>query len=59
MQSFLDIEWKDYGELANSVPETFVLVSLLQGLNDPIHHKEFGLSLTFIVIFSLHLRVCY
>ena len=43
MQSILGIKWKDYGNFANSVPETFILGSFLQALNDPVHHKEFGL----------------
>ncbi|KAE9607417.1 putative tRNA (guanosine(18)-2'-O)-methyltransferase [Lupinus albus] len=44
MQSFLDINWDNYGNYINSVPETFVLGPFLQGLNDPIHHKEFGVK---------------
>ncbi|KAJ7952593.1 tRNA/rRNA methyltransferase (SpoU) family protein [Quillaja saponaria] len=42
MQSFLDINWKNYENCIKSVPETFVLGPFMQGLNDPIHHKEFG-----------------
>ncbi|KEH31617.1 putative tRNA (guanosine(18)-2'-O)-methyltransferase [Medicago truncatula] len=42
MQSFLDINLENYGNYIKSVPETFVLGPFLQGLNDPIHHKEFG-----------------
>ena len=42
MQSILDIKWKDNGICAKSVPETFILGSFLQALNDPVHHKEFG-----------------
>jgi len=42
MQSFLDINWENYGKYIKAVPETFVLGSFMQGLNDPIHHKEFG-----------------
>ncbi|GMN30914.1 hypothetical protein TIFTF001_003022 [Ficus carica] len=44
MQSILGIKWKDYGNYANSVPETFILGSFLQALNDPVHHKEFGVK---------------
>ncbi|MED6156669.1 hypothetical protein PIB30_016406 [Stylosanthes scabra] len=44
LKSFLDINWEDYGNYINSVPEDFVLGPFMQGLNDPIHHKEFGLS---------------
>lgn len=46
MQSFLGIEWKNYGNSAKSVPETFVLGPFIQALNDPVHHKEFGLLST-------------
>ncbi|KAK7262184.1 hypothetical protein RJT34_29746 [Clitoria ternatea] len=44
MQSFLDINWENYGSYIKSVPEAFVLGPFLQGLNDPIHHKEFGVK---------------
>nr|POF01631.1 putative methyltransferase tarbp1 [Quercus suber] len=44
MQSFLGIEWKSYGNYAKSVPETFVLGPFIQGLNDPVHHKDFGVK---------------
>ncbi|KAF3448239.1 hypothetical protein FNV43_RR08952 [Rhamnella rubrinervis] len=44
MHSFLDINWKDYRKFVNSVPETFILGSFLKGLNDPVHHKEFGVK---------------
>ncbi|KAG7955622.1 hypothetical protein I3843_11G082000 [Carya illinoinensis] len=44
MQSFLGIEWKNYGNSAKSVPETFVLGPFIQALNDPVHHKEFGVK---------------
>lgn len=50
MESFLGIKWKDYGKSVNSVPETFILGSFLQGLNDPVHHKEFGLYFKFFFI---------
>ncbi|KAK1407772.1 hypothetical protein QVD17_39399 [Tagetes erecta] len=42
MQSVFGIEWKDHD--ANFVPKNFVLGSFIQGLNDPVHHKEFGLK---------------
>ncbi|KAL1371104.1 hypothetical protein HN51_001329 [Arachis hypogaea] len=48
MQSFLDINWEDYGNYINSVPEDFVLGPFMQGLNDPIHHKEFGIKGVFM-----------
>ncbi|XP_020231256.1 uncharacterized protein LOC109811829 isoform X1 [Cajanus cajan] len=44
MQSFLDINWENHGNYVKSVPETFVLGPFMQGLNDPIHHKEFGVK---------------
>ncbi|KAL8088926.1 hypothetical protein AgCh_038625 [Apium graveolens] len=44
MESFLGIEWKDYGNCANLVPQEFILGPFIQGLNDPVHHKEFGLK---------------
>ncbi|QCD81368.1 tRNA guanine-N1--methyltransferase [Vigna unguiculata] len=44
MQSFLDINWENYGKYIKSVPENFVLGPFMQGLNDPIHHKEFGVK---------------
>ncbi|CAI9095603.1 OLC1v1031591C1 [Oldenlandia corymbosa var. corymbosa] len=42
MQSFLGIAWKDYGSHASSLPEEFVLGPLMEALNDPVHHKDFG-----------------
>ncbi|WOG87063.1 hypothetical protein DCAR_0206283 [Daucus carota subsp. sativus] len=44
MESFLGIEWKNSGNCANLVPEDFVLGPFIQGLNDPVHHKEFGIK---------------
>ncbi|KAL6279881.1 hypothetical protein ACE6H2_016762 [Prunus campanulata] len=44
MQSFLDIDWKKYGTHAKSVPVSFVLGPLMEGINDPVHHKEFGVK---------------
>ena len=43
MQSFLGIEWMKYHDAAESVPESFILGSFIEGLNDPVHHKDFGL----------------
>ena len=45
MQSFLDIEWKNQGNIASLFPEGFLLGPFIEGLNDPVHHKDFGLSL--------------
>ncbi|KDP39960.1 hypothetical protein JCGZ_03491 [Jatropha curcas] len=44
MQSFLGIEWMEYGDAAKSVPESFVLGPFIEGLNDPVHHKDFGVK---------------
>ncbi|KAK4262528.1 hypothetical protein QN277_028078 [Acacia crassicarpa] len=44
MQSFLDINWENYGNYLRSVPEAFILGPFMQGLNDPIQHKEFGIK---------------
>lgn len=46
MQSFLGVEWEIYGNSAKSVPSAFVLGPFIQGLNDPVHHKDFGLFST-------------
>lgn len=43
MQSFLGIEWRKYGSCVKSVPESFILGSLMEALNDPVHHSDFGL----------------
>ncbi|KAF3672281.1 hypothetical protein T459_00734 [Capsicum annuum] len=41
MQSFLSTEWTkcNYAKL---VPQNFVTGSLVEGLNDPVHNKDFG-----------------
>ncbi|XP_057978420.1 uncharacterized protein LOC131164899 isoform X2 [Malania oleifera] len=44
MQSFLGIEWKTLGSCTKFVPENFVLGPFIWGLNDPVHHKDFGLK---------------
>ncbi|KAL8244568.1 hypothetical protein R6Q59_010826 [Mikania micrantha] len=44
MQSIFGIEWKNHGHYAKFVPRSFVLGPFMQGLNDPFHHKEFGLK---------------
>uniref|UniRef100_A0A2P2MML6 Uncharacterized protein LOC105632355 isoform X3 n=1 Tax=Rhizophora mucronata TaxID=61149 RepID=A0A2P2MML6_RHIMU len=44
MQSFLGIEWAKYGDFTSSVPECFVLGPFIEGLNDPVHHKDFGVK---------------
>ncbi|WCJ25750.1 tRNA/rRNA methyltransferase (SpoU) family protein [Euphorbia peplus] len=44
MQSFLDIKWTKYGNSVASLPKVFILGSFIEGLNDPVHHKDFGLK---------------
>lgn len=44
MQSFLDIDWEKCGNLAQKVPTNFVLGPLILGLNDVVHHKDFGVK---------------
>ncbi|CAI0417745.1 unnamed protein product [Linum tenue] len=44
LQSFLGIEWAKYGETAISLPESFILGPFLHALNDPIHHRDFGVK---------------
>ncbi|KAF7062705.1 hypothetical protein CFC21_069279 [Triticum aestivum] len=44
MQSFLDIEWERYKGYAQMVPRGFVLGPLIRGLNDVVHHKDFGVG---------------
>ncbi|KAK9716282.1 hypothetical protein RND81_06G223200 [Saponaria officinalis] len=43
MKSFLDIDWKSQSNCREMFPEDFVLGAFMQGLNDPVHHKDFGL----------------
>lgn len=42
MHSFLDITWEHYLVCPQIVPRGFVLGPLLRGLNDVVHHKDFG-----------------
>ncbi|XP_021841519.2 uncharacterized protein [Spinacia oleracea] len=44
MKSFLDIEWKNQDNCRALFLENFVLGAFIQGLNDPVHHKDFGLK---------------
>lgn len=44
MQSFLGIEWNNHGNCAKLVPDSFIFGPFMQGLNDPVHHKEFGVK---------------
>ncbi|KAL9246886.1 hypothetical protein vseg_020367 [Gypsophila vaccaria] len=43
MKSFLDIDWKSQSNCREMFPKDFVLGAFMQGLNDPVHHKDFGL----------------
>jgi len=44
MQSFLDIAWERYKVCSHIIPRGFVLGSLIRGLNDVVHHKDFGIG---------------
>lgn len=44
MESFLGIDWDRYENLAHKVPRSFILGPLIRGLNDVVHHKDFGLK---------------
>ncbi|KAJ6961038.1 hypothetical protein NC652_000044 [Populus alba x Populus x berolinensis] len=44
MESFLGIEWMKYGNTAKLVSESFVLGPFIEGLDDPVHHKDFGVK---------------
>lgn len=43
MQSFLELDWTKLGSIGVLVPQWFVLGPFIQALNDPIHHKDFGI----------------
>ncbi|KAG6792092.1 hypothetical protein POTOM_001235 [Populus tomentosa] len=57
MESFLGIEWMKYGNTAKLVSESFVLGPFIEGLDDPVHHKDFGLFSIFLVIKAIQLIV--
>lgn len=40
MESFLQMAWEKHD--AHKVPTDFVFGPLLRGLNDVVHHKDFG-----------------
>ncbi|CAM0871313.1 unnamed protein product [Alopecurus aequalis] len=44
MQSFLDVTWERYKGYAQMIPRGFVLGPLIRGLNDVVHHKDFGVG---------------
>ncbi|KFK23549.1 hypothetical protein AALP_AAs66918U001300 [Arabis alpina] len=44
MESFLGIEWRKHKRCTQSMSQTFVLVPFIEGLNDSVHHKDFGLK---------------
>uniref|UniRef100_A0A804LBT9 tRNA/rRNA methyltransferase (SpoU) family protein n=1 Tax=Zea mays TaxID=4577 RepID=A0A804LBT9_MAIZE len=44
MQSFLDIAWERYKVCTHIIPRGFVLGPLIRGLNDVVHHKDFGIG---------------
>ncbi|CAN8324989.1 unnamed protein product [Cochlearia groenlandica] len=44
MESFMGIEWRRYKRCTQSMSQTFVLGPFIEGLNDSVHHKDFGLK---------------
>ncbi|CAN6486747.1 unnamed protein product [Victoria cruziana] len=44
MQSFVSIKWQNHGDCVKLVPKDFILGPLIEGLNDPVHHKDFGIK---------------
>ncbi|XP_057858897.1 uncharacterized protein LOC131067769 isoform X3 [Cryptomeria japonica] len=44
MQSFLELDWSKIGNPSALIPEWFVLGPFIQALNDPTHHRDFGLK---------------
>ncbi|XP_039141325.1 uncharacterized protein LOC120278662 [Dioscorea cayenensis subsp. rotundata] len=44
MDSFLSISWDKYADYAQKVPRSFVLGPFILGLNDVVHHKDFGVK---------------
>ncbi|XP_019190926.1 PREDICTED: uncharacterized protein LOC109185383 isoform X1 [Ipomoea nil] len=44
MQSFLGIEWRKYKCCAELISQNFIFGPLMEGLNDPVHHKDFGVK---------------
>ncbi|KAK4747415.1 hypothetical protein SAY87_014001 [Trapa incisa] len=42
LESFVGIEWNKFGICVKALPESFIFGPLMQGLNDPIHHEDFG-----------------
>ncbi|KAF5177829.1 tRNA/rRNA methyltransferase (SpoU) family protein [Thalictrum thalictroides] len=53
MQSFLSINWEDHGICTDLVPESFIIGPFLQGLNDTVHHREFGEFVSELLSFHL------
>ncbi|KAK6146394.1 hypothetical protein DH2020_020263 [Rehmannia glutinosa] len=44
MQSFLAVDWENYGGIVKLVAKDFLLGPLIRGLNDPVHHRGFGVK---------------
>lgn len=44
MQSFLDIKWEKIRKLSLLLPENVLLGPYLEALDDPVHHRDFGMS---------------
>ncbi|KAH7425675.1 hypothetical protein KP509_11G065800 [Ceratopteris richardii] len=47
LQSFIELDWVKIPNLGEIVPEKFILGALASALNDPIHHKDFGVKGTY------------
>lgn len=56
MQSFLSTEWTKYNHCAKLVPQNFLTGSLVEGLNDPVHNKDFGMFISISLI--AHVGLC-
>ncbi|KAL3677602.1 hypothetical protein R1sor_027550 [Riccia sorocarpa] len=44
MQSFLEVEWERIRRLSSLLPDNVVLGPFLEALDDPVHHKDFGMK---------------
>ncbi|XP_031502513.1 uncharacterized protein LOC116265767 isoform X2 [Nymphaea colorata] len=44
MHSFVSVKWQNHGNCVRLVPKDFILGPLVEGLNDPVHHKDFGIK---------------
>ncbi|KAG6543303.1 hypothetical protein Mapa_015217 [Marchantia paleacea] len=44
MQSFLDIKWEKIRKFSSLLPENVLLGPFLEALDDPVHHRDFGMK---------------